>query len=375
MGSLDYKQGLIKMKLLEVRNLSKVFYKRDKSETEVLSNVNFLVEQGECFVIIGPNGSGKTTLLRIIGLLEAPTLGQIFYNKKDLIKISRKQKVEFRRKFSFVRQKPVVRNTTVFNNIAYGPKVRGLKYDEYQERVNEIIDFIGLKGMEKKNARSLSGGEMQRVAIAMNFVVNPEIYLLDEVSANLDSMNIKLLDDFIMKIKQDKDKTIIMSTHDPLEAIKYADRIAVLKNGQITQVGTPSEIFSSPKDEFTAMFVGYENILHGIAEIDKNTGLNQIRINDIIITASSQLEGKVKVCIRPESIGIVKEPPKNTSYRNTFKGHIENIHDLGNICHLIVRCGSEKFLVTITELSKHNLNLKIGSEVFINFKATDVKIL
>ncbi|MFX1380721.1 MAG: ABC transporter ATP-binding protein [Promethearchaeota archaeon] len=363
------------MKLLEVKNLSKEFYKGDKSVITVLSDINFEVEKGECFVIIGPNGSGKTTLLRIIGLLEAPTQGRIYYNQKDLSEISRKEKVNYRRNFSFVRQKPVVRSTTVFNNIAYGLKIRGLIYNDYQQTVNEIIEFIGLKGMEKKLASSLSGGEMQRVAIAMNFVINPEIYLLDEVSANLDSMNIKLLEDFIMKIKQDKKKTIIMSTHDPIEAIKYADRIAVLNNGEITQIDTPNEIFTAPKDEFTALFVGYENILYGIAKLDQKTGLSQIKVGDLILTASSQEEGDVKVCIRPESIGIIKEPAKNTSYRNTFKGVIENIRELGNICHLIVRCKSEKFLITITELSRKNLNLKLNSEVFINFKATDIKIL
>ncbi len=363
------------MKLLEIKNLSKEFYKGDKSIIKVLTDISFSVKQGESFVIIGPNGSGKTTLLRLIGLLDLPTQGSIFYNNEDLTSLSRKEHVKYRRKFSFVRQKPVVRGTTVFNNIAYGLKIRGIKFEEYKESVNEIIEFIGLKGMENKNARSLSGGEMQRVAIAMNFIIDPEIYLLDEVSANLDSMNIKLLEDFIMRIKQDKEKTIIMSTHDPLEAIKYADRIAVLNNGQITQIGTPNEIFIAPKDEFTALFVGYENILYGIAEIDKLTGLSQIKVGDLTITASSQQEGDVKVCIRPESIGIVKEPAKNTSYRNTFKGIIENIRELGNICHLIVKCESEKFLITITELSRRNLQLKLNSEVFINFKATDVKLL
>lgn len=269
----------------------------------------------------------------------------------------------------------MVRDTSVFNNIKYGLKIRGLKYEEYNERVNEIIEFVGLKSMEQKNARALSGGEMQRVAIAMNFVINPDIYLLDEVSANLDSMNIKLLDDFITKIKQDKNKTIIMSTHDPLEAIKYADRIAVLSEGEFTQLGTPNEIFTAPKDEFTALFVGYENIFPGIAKFDKITGLNQIKINDLIVFASSQVEGNVKVCIRPESIGIIKNPPKSTSVRNTFKGRIETIRDLGNICHVIVSCGTDKFLTTITELSKKKLNLRIGTEVYINFKATDVKLL
>ena len=363
------------MILIKVKNLSKEFRKGDKSLIDVLSNISFSVKKGECFVIIGPNGSGKTTLLRLLGLLDSPTYGVIYYENQDLTKIKGKSKVGYRRKFSFVRQKPIVRNTSVFNNISYGLKVRKMDSEEIKKKVSEIIEYVGLKGMEEKNARNLSGGEMQRVAIAMNFIISPEIYLLDEVSANLDSMNIKLLEDFISKIKQDKEKTIIMSTHDPIEAIKYADRIAVLINGTITQIGSPNEIFTAPKDEFTALFVGYENILPGFAVIDEKTGLNQIQINDLTITASSQVEGEVKVCIRPESIGIVKEPPKNTSYRNTFKGQVENIRDLGNICHLIVKCGSEKFLTTITELSKKNLGLKVGSDVFINFKATDVKIL
>lgn len=363
------------MKIIEISNLCKEYYKEKESSIRVLSNISFSVNKAEFFVIIGPNGSGKTTLLRLIGLLDSPTSGKIYYNNKDLTNISRKERVRIRRQFSFVRQKPVVRNTTVFNNIAYGLKIRGVKFNEYKKSVEEIIEFIGLKGMENKNARSLSGGEMQRVAIAMNFIINPEIYLLDEVSANLDSMNLKLLEDFIMKIKQERGKTIIMSTHDPIEAIKYADRIAVLNNGQITQIGTPIEIFTAPKDEFTALFMGYENIFHGFAKLDESSGLLLVKVNNLVITASSQQEGEVKVCIRPESIGIVKEPVEDTSYRNTFKGIVENVRELGNICHLIVNCQSEKFLITVTDLSRRNLALEINSEVFINFKATDVKIL
>ncbi|MFW9879574.1 MAG: ATP-binding cassette domain-containing protein, partial [Candidatus Thorarchaeota archaeon] len=189
------------MNLLEVKNLYKEYYKENKTAIKVLSNISFSVKRGECFVIIGPNGSGKTTLLRILGLLEDPTRANILYRGKDILKISRKEQVNYRRNLSYVKQKPVVRNTSVFNNIAYGLKIRGMRYREYVETVNSIIDFVGLKGMENENARALSGGEMQRVAIAMNFVIDPDIYLLDEVSANLDPMNIKLLEEFILKIK------------------------------------------------------------------------------------------------------------------------------------------------------------------------------
>ncbi len=363
------------MKLINLQKISKTFYKGDNVELKVLSDISLSIKKGECFTIIGPNGSGKTTLLRILGLLENPTEGNIFFKGKDITNLSRKEAVSFRRKFSFVRQKPLVLNTSVANNIAYGLKVRGLEREEILSKVKEILEFIGLKGLANKNARSLSGGEIQRVAIAMNFVLPSDIYLLDEVSANLDLKNVTLLDDLITELKQDKEKTIILSTHDPLEAIKYADRIAVLNNGKISQVNTPEIIFTSPKDEFTAQFVGFENIFSGLAENEQETGLSLIKINDLTITSSTQIEGLVKVCIRPESIIISKDPPANVSTRNSFKGKIDQIRDLGNICHLIVACNSEKFLVSITKASLEKLNIKLNTAVYINFKATDVKCL
>lgn len=363
------------MMILTVKNLSKLYVTKNKDELKILNNINFEIKKGECFVIIGPNGSGKTTLLRILALLENPTKGKIEYNGKDITNLSRKKKVFYRRIFSFVRQKPVVRDTSVFNNIAFGLRIRKMKYYEYHEKTNKMIEIIGLKGMEKKNARSLSGGEMQRVAIAMNFILNSELYFLDEITANLDSMNVKLLNDFITQIKKDKEKTIIMSTHDRYEAIKFADRIAVLTNGTISQIGTPEEVFKSPKDEFTAHFVGYENVFTGVAKLDTNSGLNYVKIDDISVITSEQKEGKVKIYIHPESIIVAKKPPGNVSSLNLFGGTIEEIRELGNICHVIIKCGTKKFLSTITEVSRVKLDLHPNSKIYINFKATDVKCL
>ncbi len=364
------------MNILEIQNVAKEYVaKKDNTVSSVLNDITFAVKKGECFVIIGPNGSGKTTLLRILGLLESPSRGHIYYSGKDITNLSKKEQVKYRKKFSFVRQKPVVLNTSVFNNIAYGLKVRGLENEEIISKVNDIIKIVGLKGLEKKNARKLSGGEIQRVAISMNFIVNPEILLLDEVFANLDSQNVVLLEDFISKVKNDGEKTIILSTHDRFEAIKFGDRIGVLSNGVLSQVGTPDEIFTSPKDEFTAHFVGYENIFSGIAKIDQKSGLNRVKINDLIISASALKEGNVKVCIRPESIIIAKNAPSNVSFRNNFKAKIVDIRELGNTCQVFVKCHSEKFLITITKNARINLDLKINSDVYISLKATDVTLL
>lgn len=363
------------MDLFEVKNLSKEYSKKDGGKITVLSDINFSIHKGETFAIIGPNGSGKTTLLRILGLLESPTQGEIKYCGKELTNLSHKEKTQYRRKLSFVRQKPLVRDASVFDNIAYGLKVRGLKLHQYKSLVNDMIESVGLSGMEKKNARALSGGEMQRVVIAMNFIISPKIYLLDEVSANLDPMNVKILDSFINKIKKEREKTIILSTHDRYEAIRLADRIAVLNDGMITQINTPNVIFQSPKDEFTAHFVGYENIFLGNAQIDEISNLNRVKINDIVISTTEQKEGKVKVCIHPESIILAKNPPQNVSSLNLFEGNVEEIRDLGNLIHVIIRTNSEKFLVSVTKLSLEKLEIKIGTEIYINFKATDVKIL
>jgi len=366
---------MTEMVIFELENISKKYQKKDQSFQTVLSDINLSINKGECFTIIGPNGSGKTTLLRIMGLIEQPSGGKVIFDGKDITNLSKNERVDYRRRFSFVRQKPVVLNTTVYKNIAYGLKIRGMEQEDIFPKVRDVIEIVGLKGMENKNARSLSGGEMQRVAIAMNFILDSEIYLLDEVSANLDPQNIILLEKLITDIKQNKEKTIILSTHDRFEAIKLADRIGVLSNGKISQIGTPDIIFTSPKDEFTAQFVGYENIFTGTASYDEKSGLNNIEINDLTITSSAQKEGKVKVCIRPESIVLAKAQQSNISARNFFKGIINNIRDLGNICHVVVECSSEKFLTTITKLSRDNMKLEIGSEVFINFKATDVKLL
>ncbi|MHA1803994.1 MAG: ABC transporter ATP-binding protein [Promethearchaeota archaeon] len=361
--------------LLRVEHLSKTYFKKNGSSREVLKNISFSLKKGECFVIIGPNGSGKTTLLRILGLLEPPSGGNMYYDGINLRTLPKKELISYRRKFSFVRQKPVVLDTTVYNNIAFGLKVRDFNKKEIDSAIKEIIKLVGLEGMEKKNARSLSGGEMQRVAIAMNFVVSPEIYLLDEVSANLDPQNVVLLNELINTIKQNAEKTIILSTHDKLEAIKFADKIGVLNNGSFTQVDSPSNIFTNPKDEYTARFVGYENIFVGMGKVEPTSGLNKIKINDLTIVASIQKEGEVKACIRPESIVISKNPQKDVSFRNNFKGIIREIRDLGNICHVFVQCYSEQFLVSITNNARKNLNLNVGSQVYISFKATDITIL
>jgi ABC-type Fe3+/spermidine/putrescine transport system ATPase subunit len=358
-----------------VNNLSKTFNSNSENSQPVLSDINFSVRKGECFTIIGPNGSGKSTLLSIMGLLIPPTEGQVIYRDKDITALSKYEKVMVRRNFSFVRQKPLVLDTSVYNNISYGLKVRDFERSEIDKRVKAIIDKVGLNGFEDQNARSLSGGEMQRVAIAMNFVLEPEIYFLDEVSANLDPKNVALLENFINEIKNTKNKTIVMSTHDKMEAIKFSDRIAVLRDGKISQIGDVNEIFTSPKDEYAAVFVGYENVFSGTAKYNETLQLTEIQIDNISLNVAAQADGEVKALIKPESIGLSKEKASETSYQNSIHATITEIRELGNTYHILAKSGSIELLASITKLSFQELKLEIGSNIYLNFKATDIKLL
>ncbi|MEJ2278323.1 MAG: TOBE domain-containing protein [Candidatus Lokiarchaeota archaeon] len=168
---------------------------------------------------------------------------------------------------------------------------------------------------------------------------------------------------------------MIICTHNRTEAIKFSDRLAVLNKGKISQIGNINEIFTSPKDEYAAYFIGYENIFNGIAKYDKEIHLTRVKIKDTIINAAEKTNGFVKVCIRPESIGIMRKAPTDTSYQNSIKGNIKQIRELGNKCHLIVQSNAEEFLVTITKLSLNEMQLKKGSKIYLNFKATDIKLL
>ncbi|WP_457557110.1 ABC transporter ATP-binding protein [Candidatus Harpocratesius sp.] len=356
-------------------NITKKFKIKTRQNIKILSSLSLEVKKGENLVIIGPNGAGKTTLLKIIGLLETPTDGKIFFDSHDLDSLTFSAKLSLRRKIAFVHQKPIVLNTSVKKNLIYPLKIRKFNSSEIEHRVSATLKLLDMKNFADHNARQLSGGEMQRIAIAMSLIYDPDILLFDEITANLDPKNYKLIETLIQPYLTNPMKTVIFTTHDPIEAIKFGDRIAVLNEGRIFQVDVPEKIFTNPADSFTAHFVGYENIFEGIAQYNLKTGINFVKINDISIAAAVNKEGQVKACIRPESIVISRNQPESISFRNILSGTIEKYNDLGTIFHVFVKVSQEIFLVSITKNAWKSLNLSINTPIFISFKATDVRIL
>lgn len=222
------------MALIEIKGLYKSF-----GRSEILNNINLDIEKGEVLALIGPTGSGKTTLLRLIDTLDQPTRGSIFFRGDDLCRLSSKEKFLVRRRMAMVFQKPVMFSRSVYENVAYGLKVRGK--GNSRDDVLHTLEEVGLSGYESRSATTLSGGEMQRIALARAMAIKPEVLLLDEPTANLDPRSASAIDDLIGRLAKGG-TTVIMASHNMTECGRLADKVIVLVQGRITRIGRPNDI-------------------------------------------------------------------------------------------------------------------------------------
>ncbi|MEM1586009.1 MAG: ABC transporter ATP-binding protein [Candidatus Bathyarchaeia archaeon] len=353
---------------VDVRNVSKEFYGK-----VVLSSVNFSVQHSDFLALVGPNGAGKTTLLRILSLLEEPSSGEVWLNG-ERVDYSRSDLHVLRRRIGFVPQKPILFNASVFDNIAYGLKVRGLRSQEIKERVKDAIDLLQLRGFEERNALKLSGGEMQRVSLAQTLVTEPRLLLLDEPTSNLDPRSTSIIEEVLVDINRRGKITIIMASHDLQEVRNLAKRIAILNRGRIIKVGPPNEVLIGSIDELSE-YMRLENVFSGLSRTTEY-GTSVIEIGDgLRIEAAFMKTGPLRIYVPPESITLLAEKV-STSARNVFEGKISEIIDEGNVVKVKVRIdGGKEFTVKITRKSLEEMKLKLGARVFIAFKAASVKVI
>lgn len=223
-------------------------------------NASFSVEQGESFVIMGLSGSGKSTLLRCINRLIKPTAGEILIDGEDISAMTTRQLEDIRRrKMSMVFQRfALLPHRTIVDNVAYGLEVQGISREKRYEQAMRTIELVGLKGWEESYPHNLSGGMQQRVGIARALATDPDILLMDEPFSALDPLIREEMQDELLEIQQKLHKTIIFITHDLDEALKVGDRIALMKDARIVQMGQPEDILMSPATEYVARFV--ENV-------------------------------------------------------------------------------------------------------------------
>ena len=264
------------MSKLVVKNLYKVFgsnpkqgiklLKEGKDKAEILkstglsvgvNDVSFEVQSGETFVVMGLSGSGKSTVIRCLNRLIEPTAGEIVLDGKDILKMNKKQLIETRRTaMSMVFQNfALLPNRTVLSNVEYGLEVQGTDKGERKEKAHQALSLVGLEGYADSYPDQLSGGMKQRVGLARALANDPEILLMDEAFSALDPLIRSDMQDELIDLQQKMKKTIIFITHDLDEALKIGDRIMLMKDGRLIQIGKPEEILSNPADEYVERFV------------------------------------------------------------------------------------------------------------------------
>lgn len=231
---------------------------RDESHIPACVDVSFEVASGENFVIMGLSGSGKSTVVRCITRLVEPTSGQVFLDGEDILAAPKERLVELRRhKMGMVFQNfGLLPHLTVLENVAFPLKVQGVSVAEREATARQMIELVSLDGRENAYPRELSGGQQQRVGIARSLAVEPDIWLLDEPFSALDPLIRRQMQDEFLRLQKRLQKTIVFITHDFLEAIRIADRICIMKDGQIAQIGTADEIILQPANDYVADFTG-----------------------------------------------------------------------------------------------------------------------
>ena len=347
--------------MIRIENLS-----NDWKEFKI-NNINLQVEDGEYFIILGPSGSGKTMLLELIAGMWSLDSGKIYMDNKDITTLPPEK-----RGIGFVYQNYMLfPHKTVFENITFGLKVKKIAKEEIKTRVNEMMDLLKISHLADRLPRTLSGGEQQRTALARALIIYPKILLMDEPLSALDRKTRDELMQELKEIHKKFDVTLIHVTHNFDEALMLADRIAIMRNGEISQVGTSTEIFRHPADKFVADFVGVENIIEGTAEKDGEK-LTVVNSGNISIYSTEQKEGHVHITVRPEDI-ILSAKKVETSARNVFKGQIKEIVDTGALIKLTIDVG-EPIIVFLTRQSFLDMELNIGKSVWMYFKATAVHV-
>lgn len=346
----------------------------DRGGVQVLGIPSFSLYKNEFVSLIGPNGAGKTTLLlSILGLIKAGG-GSLSFDGREIR--TEEDRLELRRSIAMVLQEPLLFDSTVYDNVASGLKIRGLGRGETRDRVHSYLERFNLAHMAQRHARKLSGGEARRVSLARAFAVEPEVIFFDEPFANLDPPTRQALTDDMDRIIGERGIAAVLVTHDQSEALRMSDRIVVMNAGRIVQEGTPASVMNRPVNQFVANFVGMETILEGEVLENRDQQVAVMVAGQEIDTVGDERAGDhVYCCIRPENVTVsVGGQAGQTSVRNSYPGTIVEVSSMGPFLKLQLDCG---FPLTayVTRDSFAHLGLSEGKAVFASFKATSVHLI
>ncbi len=322
------------MTRIRLENVTKVF-----GNVVAVDHVSFEIEDGEFFTIIGPSGHGKTTVLRIIAGFEIPEEGHVYFDDRDVTFLK-----PYERGTAMVFQNYALwPHMTVYDNIAYGLRLRKVPDEEIRKKVKWVLELLDLEGTENRYPLQLSGGQQQRVALARALVVEPKVLLLDEPLSNLDAkLRIEMREE-LKRLQRRLGITTVYVTHDQVEALSMSDRIAVIYKGRLQQVGTPEELYYRPRNLFVAGFLGRSNMLKARV-VGRRDGYAEVEVEGMgvrLLATSLVEDGEGYAIMRPEGF----RKASLSDMENVFEGQVETVMFLGDKRELKVRVGEASLVV------------------------------
>ncbi len=353
---------------LTLENITKVFPGRGNvGEVTAVHNVDLEIQKGELVTLLGPSGCGKTTTLRMIAGFEFPTTGKIFLDGQEINALP-----PHKRDMSMVFQSyAIFPHLTVFENIAYGLNVQRLSKKVISERVNRVLNLVHLEGYGDRAPGQLSGGQQQRVALARALVMEPKVLLMDEPLSNLDAKLREEMRTEIRRIQKELNITSVYVTHDQIEAMTLSDKIVVMNQGIIEQIGNPIEVYRFPNSRFVANFIGRANFVSGVVRALDNHKLTVTSLGENLTLSGVKREfqngEEVTLIVRPEMIRIKKTG-------GTYKGVIRRAVYLGDVIEYVVEING--FPVLGVETDPHVTELFLeGDEVTVGFAEDCIQVL
>jgi spermidine/putrescine transport system ATP-binding protein len=336
------------------------------ADVTAVAGINLDMPPGEFFSLLGPSGCGKTTTLRLIAGFERPDEGQILLDGVDMA-----QTPPHKRNVNTVFQNyALFPHLSVADNVAFGLKYQNVSKQDSKKRVAEALELVRLTGFERRRPSQLSGGQQQRVALARALVLNPEVLLLDEPLGALDAKLRKQLQIELKSLQEEVGITFIYVTHDQEEALTMSDRLAVMSNGRVEQVGTPSEVYEEPRTAYVADFLGVSNLMDGRCD-----GGGRVRLGDFELRASqgdTETRGDVKIVIRPERVRL---GDAGTTGENRVPGMVERVVYVGSIMQVIVHLAPGQTLQAWVQNQGHGMPYSQGQAVAVELPSDALRVL